>query len=76
LQLATSSGDMISVIYRAYLSDMREIGPETDPPLEMTLLSVSATPLRLRAVAGFANLLDAKFPSLEYDLEHFPGLVA
>lgn len=74
VQLAVSSAQAITVIYRQYLSDLLDIGPETDPPLELTMLAISANPLRLRATAGFANLLDLKFPSLDYDLDHFPGL--
>ena len=66
--------DPIKVIYRQYLSDTRTLGPENDPPLEMEIIQINATPLRLRATAGFPNLLDRAFPTLTYDLETFPGL--
>jgi hypothetical protein len=74
LDLAVVQPDPITVIYRAYLSDMLDTGPENVPPMEMTITHVNATPLRIRAVAGFPNLLDRAFPSLDYDLEVFPGL--
>lgn len=64
----------VTMIYRAFLSDRLDEGPETDPPLEMTLTGISATPLRISAKAGFPNLLSRRFPALEYDLDRFPGL--
>jgi len=66
--------DEITVIYRSYLSDNLTVGPENLPPLEMSITQISATPLRIRAVAGFANLLDRRFPAIDYNLETFPGL--
>jgi hypothetical protein len=74
LDLAVVSDDPVSVIYRAYLDHGALDGPETDPPLEMVLTAVSATPFRLRATASFATLHDRAFPGLFYDLETFPGL--
>lgn len=74
LDAAIIAGGEIEVIYRQYLSDTALDGPETDPPLRMELIQVSATLQRIRATAGFPVLQDAKFPALEYDLETFPGL--
>lgn len=74
IDVAVTQTAAITVIYRMYLSDRRTMGPENDPPLEMTLTQISATPQRLRAVAGFPNLLDRPFPNLDYELETFPGL--
>ena len=74
IDAAILAGDPIEVIYRQYLSDTALDGPENDPPLRLTLMQISATPLRIRAVAGFALLIDRKFPGLEYDLDTFPGL--
>ena len=67
--------DPITVIYRAYLSSGLATGPENLPPLEMTITQITATPLRIRATAGFSNLLDRRFPALDYNLETFPGLL-
>lgn len=71
---AVIAGAPITVIYRAYLSNLVTVGPENIPPLEMTLISVTMTPMRVRCVAGFTNLLDVRFPRRDYDLERFPGL--
>jgi len=74
IDLAVIAGEPITVIYRAFLSGLATVGPENIPPLEMTLISVTLTPMRIRCVAGFANLLDVRFPRREYDLERFPAL--
>jgi hypothetical protein len=74
IEVATSAGDTITAIYRSYLASGLDTGPENDPPMELTVITVSATPLRIRATAGFPDLLNVKFPKLEYDLETFPGL--
>jgi len=74
IDLAVASGTPVSVIYRAFLSSDLDGGPENDPPLEMTISAISATALRIRATAGFPDLLNLRFPSMDYDLETFPGL--
>lgn len=74
IDLALVAAAPIIAIYRTYLSDRVLIGPENVPPMELTLTTVSATPLRIRAVAGFPDLLNRRFPFLDYDLETFPGL--
>lgn len=76
VDLATTapSPESITAIYRSYLSDLLDEGPENDPPLEMTLISVSAGIFRIRATAGFPDLLNRKFPGLDFDLATFPGL--
>jgi len=74
IDLAMAGSDKITVIYRAYLSDALLTGPENDPPLEMTLVSLSATALRIRAVVGFTNLMNLAFPKLDYTTDAFPGL--
>lgn len=74
IDLAVVSAEQIKAIYRAYLSDALLEGPENDPPMELTLISVSATPFRIRATAGFPDLVNLKFPKLDYELETFPGL--
>ena len=71
---AVLTAEQIRVIYRAYLSDAVLDGPENDPPMELTMISVSATPFRIRATAGFPDLVNLRFPKLDYDLETFPGL--
>ena len=74
IDAATSQPESIEVIYRQYLSDALNDGPENDPPLTLHLISLSADPMRIRATAGFRNLMDRAFPLRTYDLERFPGL--
>ena len=74
IDLAVASVDPVSILYREYVASGIADGPETDPPLEMEAISASATARRIRLKAGFPNLLNVKFPALDYDLDHFPGL--
>lgn len=76
IDAAVISGQPIEVIYRQYLSDTASTGPENDPPLCLTLTKISATPMRIRAVAGFPALQDRQFPRLVYDLDSYPGLAS
>ena len=75
VDLAILQTDKITVIYRQYLSNALSEGPQNDPPLEMEIITMSANPLRLSATAGFTNLLDKRFPALDYSLEIFAGLL-
>jgi hypothetical protein len=65
----------VQAIYRAYLASGLTDGPENDPPATLELKQISATPQRIRATAGYPDLLNAAFPRLVYDLEQFPGLL-
>lgn len=76
IDLAVTQPYPITVIYRSYLSDALGVGPENIPPLEMSLLTVTATAMRITATAGFPDLLNTRFPKRDYDLERFPGLSA
>ena len=73
IELAMASSSLLEVTYRAYLStDLT--GPQNDPPLTLTIFSISATPMRIRAVAGFQDVVNKRFPSVEYSAETHPGL--
>lgn len=74
IEASMGSTDPITVIYRAYLSDDLS-GPENYPPLELTILSITADPFKVRAVAGFGSLANTRFPKLDYDAQTFPGLI-
>lgn len=74
IDLATTSTTPITVIYRTFLSNRLDLGPENIPPLEMSAQTISATPMQITAAAGFPNLLNRKFPAVEYELDTFPGL--
>ncbi|MDO9524980.1 MAG: DUF1833 family protein [Gemmobacter sp.] len=74
LAISDPAPEAITAIYRSYLSDLLDEGPENDPPLVLTLITVSAGTFRIRATAGFPDLLNKRFPALDYDLATFPGL--
>ena len=74
IDVAVGFSTEIVVLYRIYLSDTALVGPENVPVMTLTIQSVSATPFRIRAVAGFPDLLNAKYPKLEYETTTFPGL--
>lgn len=76
IEATAGSGTPIVVLYRSYLSDTALVGPETVPVLTLTIQSVTVDPFRIRAVAGFPDLLNLKFPKLEYEMTTFPGLAA
>lgn len=76
IEQAGGSPESITVIYRAYLSSALDSGPENDPPLTLTIISIDATVFRIRATAGFSNMNNFKFPDTEYTAEVFPGLIA
>lgn len=75
LDAAILAGHPITVIWRTYLSGNELDGPEHLPPVKMELKSASVRSRRIRATAGFRDLLNAAFPATEYDVERFPGLV-
>lgn len=75
LDLAVTEADPVTIIYRAYLSGDLDSGPETDPPMELTVSRISATATRIIATAGFGDALNKRFPGLSYSLEDWPGLL-
>lgn len=74
INLANTRPEPIVAIYREYLSSALDDGPENDPPMELSVISATADAFRIRAVAGFPNLINKRFPNRFYDLETFPGL--
>lgn len=74
LDLAAQSASPVSIIFRVYLSDALDDGPENDPPPVLEVSSISCTPLRVRSTAGFPNLLDKRFPGRDYAIDEWPGL--
>ena len=74
IEAAMGSTDMVQVIYREFLStDMS--APQNNPPLTMTILNIVADVFKVTATAGFNNLMNKRFPTLEYSAETFVGLV-
>ena len=75
LGAATQSASPVQMTYREYLPNDTS-GPQNDPPIHMEILSVTCDVFRITAQAGFPDLLNRKFPTLEYTAEEFPGLVS
>jgi hypothetical protein len=73
VERALTSTDLVTVIYREYLStDLNT--PQTNPPIIMSIMSITADVFKVTAVAGFPNLMNKKFPTQEYTIAQFPGL--
>jgi len=73
IEAAILTTDLVQVTYREYLSSDLT-GPQNNPPLSMTIMSVTADVFKITAKAGFPNLMNRRFPSTEYSTEIFPGL--
>ena len=73
IEAAMTTTDLVQVTYREYLSSDLS-GPQNNPPLSMTIMSVTADVFKVTATAGFPNLMNRRFPSTEYSTEIFPGL--
>lgn len=72
---AKESREPIHVTYRPYLSNDKT-GPHMNPPLTLTLRSVSADMNNVTARAGYGDLINRRFPKVDYTQAKFPGLVA
>ena len=75
IEQAMQTTDLISVIYREYIStDLT--GPQNDPPMQLTISAISADVFRVRATAGFGDWVNRRFPRETYTADIFPGLIA
>lgn len=75
IEAALTTTDLVQCTYREYIN-LDLSGPQNNPPLHMTIMSINATVFRVKAVAGFANLMNLRFPTTAYEAETFVGLVA
>jgi hypothetical protein len=75
VEAALSTTEMVTVIYREFLSTDLS-APQNNPPLQMTILSVVSDVFKVTATAGFPNLMNYRFPRIEYSPEVFVGLTA
>lgn len=65
--------EQIKVIYREFINtDLT--APQNNPPIEMSIMSITADVFKITATAGFPNLMNKKFPTIEYTVDQFPGL--
>lgn len=75
LELAAASTSPISVRYRAYLASALGAGPQNSPVLTMEVQGVTITLTRITLECGFLDLLNRRFPSVDYSADIFAGLV-
>jgi len=75
LDQAIEGGGAIEVTYRAFLSDDLT-GPETDPPLTLTITQVDVNLSTVEARATFGDFANRRFPGIDYDAATWPGLAA
>lgn len=66
--------EQIKLIYREFISTNLNT-PQNNPPLEMTIINITADLYKITATAGFPNLMNKKFPTVEYNTEVFTGLL-
>jgi Domain of unknown function (DUF1833) len=74
LESAVTTSTPITVIYRMFLSSDLT-GPQNNPPMALTIISISADVFKITATATFGDLVNKRFPSQNYTIETFPGLV-
>jgi len=68
-----ASLDEAKIIYRPYLSSDLS-GPHMNPPLELTVKSISATMQSLMVTCGYADFANRRFPRYLYTVDRFPGI--
>lgn len=73
IESTMGSTEMIQVTYREFISTDLS-GPQNNPPLTMTITNITADSFRVKATAGFPNLTNRRFPTVEYDPAIFVGL--
>lgn len=66
--------DSIAITYRPYLSDDLT-QPQMDPPLTMEVSDIDLDVFKVTLTAGFADIVNRRFPAELYTAERFPGLV-
>ena len=74
IENALGSTDLVTVIYRNYLSNDLT-GPQNDPPVTLDITAITVDAFRITATCGFPDLMNKRFPTREYSAEDFPGLV-
>lgn len=75
IEAALTTTSLVQATYREYISTDLS-APQNNPPISMTIMSITADVFRVKAVAGFPDLMNRRFPTLEYSAETFPGLIA
>ena len=73
LDAAMSEPQPIRVTYRAYLASDPS-GPQNDPPLSLTLISVEAGVHQVRGRAALSNFANRAFPGVDFRASDHPAL--
>lgn len=74
LDMAKESRAPISITYRPYLENDLD-APHMQPPLTLTLRSVTVDTTNVTMRAGFGDMNNRRFPKVDYTPAKFPGLV-
>ena len=73
IEAAMATTSLVTVIYREFISTDLS-APQNNPPSTANLMTINATNTKIKAVAGYPNLNNYRFPRTEYDAQTFPGL--
>lgn len=76
IELAQGAADKLEVTYRAYLSNDLDSGPQNDPVLTMTVISIDVDLMTINAKATISDFANKKFPNNEYSEAVYPGLIS
>jgi hypothetical protein len=71
--LAKTPTEPIVIFYRVYLSDDSTV-VQNDPPLQLDIMTVTATNHLISFNAGMTNLRTRPFPATLYTTVMYPGL--
>jgi hypothetical protein len=74
IEVAIQTTELVQVIYREYCTGHLDL-PQNNPPLTLTVTSITATPFRISATATLPNLMNRRFPTTEYNANVFPSLI-
>lgn len=75
IEAVLGSTELLKATFREYLNTDLS-APQNDPPIHMDVMSVTADAFRVKAVLGFPNLMNRRFPTTAYDSTVFPSLAA
>lgn len=76
LDQALSQHKRINLLYRPYLSERINEGPQITPPPQLTITDVSANLQTVNIRARMLEIANRMFPSKIYNNSDFPGLLA
>ncbi|MBF0339662.1 MAG: DUF1833 family protein [Magnetococcales bacterium] len=75
VEQAMESTDPIRIMWRQYMDSGLTVGPENNPPIDLVMTSIHATPMQISLECGFPDMGQKKFPAITYSPQTFPGLI-